>query len=155
VQSASLQTIRKRLADIRARIAAAEHRLAELENCAPDHAMSAMLIDSVTATLELLREHEARLESRRPDESRRQSPVTRVARRKTLRPPLCCQSLVAGAHTHAIPSCGSNLRVSGLRLATSVTRATELVQGWQGAQITVIFRANGWDASVSLREHEE
>jgi hypothetical protein len=59
-----MQTIRKRLADIRARIAEAEHRLAELENCAPDHAMSAMLIDSITATLELLREHAARLESR-------------------------------------------------------------------------------------------
>lgn len=59
-----MQTIRKRLADIRARIAEAEHRLAELESCAPDHGMTAMLIDSVTATLKLLREHEARLESR-------------------------------------------------------------------------------------------
>ena len=64
VQSASMQTIRKRLADIRARIAEADHRLAELENCARDRGMSRMLIDSVTATLELLREHEARLESR-------------------------------------------------------------------------------------------
>ena len=60
VQSASMQTIRKRLADIRARIAEADHRLAELENCARDRGMSTMLIDSVTATLELLREHEAR-----------------------------------------------------------------------------------------------
>jgi hypothetical protein len=32
------------LANIRVRIAEAAHRLAELENCAPDHAMSAMLI---------------------------------------------------------------------------------------------------------------
>jgi hypothetical protein len=63
-QSASMQTIRKRLADTRARIAEAEHRLAELENCAQDRGMSTMLIDNVTATLELLREHEARLESR-------------------------------------------------------------------------------------------
>jgi hypothetical protein len=46
------------------RIAEAAHRLAELENCAPDYAMAAVLIDSVTATLELLREHEIRLESR-------------------------------------------------------------------------------------------
>jgi len=60
VQSASVQTIRKRLAGIRARIAEADHRLAELENCAQDRGMSTMLIDSVTATLELLREHEAR-----------------------------------------------------------------------------------------------
>ena len=59
-----MQTIRKRLADIRARIAEAEHRLATLQSCAADHGMTAMLIDNVTATLKLLREHEARLESR-------------------------------------------------------------------------------------------
>ena len=64
VQSASMQSIPKRLADIRARIAEADRRLAELENGAPDHGMTAMLIDSVAATLKLLREYEARLERR-------------------------------------------------------------------------------------------
>jgi hypothetical protein len=93
VQSASVQTIRKRLADIRARIAEADHRLAELENCTRDRGMSTMLIDSVTATLELLSEHEARLESRGPGESRRQSPMTRRRAVENPAPAPCCQSL--------------------------------------------------------------
>ena len=53
-----------RLSDIRRRIAEAERRLAELESCAADHGMTSVLIDNVTATLQLLREHEARLEDR-------------------------------------------------------------------------------------------
>jgi hypothetical protein len=59
-----VQTIPKRLADVRARIAETQRRLAELENSALDHGMTAMLTDSVAVTLKLLREYEARLESR-------------------------------------------------------------------------------------------
>jgi hypothetical protein len=70
-----MQTVRERLPDIRRRIAEAERRLSELESCVADHGMTAMLIENVTATLQLLREHEARLESRlapvRASESRR------------------------------------------------------------------------------------
>jgi hypothetical protein len=70
-----MQMVRDRLSDIRRRIAEAERRLAELESCAADHGMTSVLIDNVTATLQLLREHEARLESRlapaRASENRR------------------------------------------------------------------------------------
>ena len=59
-----MQTFRNRLSDIRRRIAEAEHRLVELERSTQDRRLTAMLIDSVTATLKLLREHAARLESR-------------------------------------------------------------------------------------------
>ena len=59
-----MQTVRDRLSDIRRRIAEAERRLRELEGSPADHGMADMLIESVTATLKLLREHEARLESR-------------------------------------------------------------------------------------------
>ena len=59
-----MQTVPDRLSDIRRRIAEAERRLAELESCAADRGMTSVLIDSVTATLQLPREHEARLESR-------------------------------------------------------------------------------------------
>jgi hypothetical protein len=59
-----MQTVRDRLSDIRRRIAEAERRLSELEGCPADHGMTLMLIESVTATLKLLREHETRLESR-------------------------------------------------------------------------------------------
>jgi hypothetical protein len=61
-----MQTLSDRLPDIRRRIAEAEHRLGELASCPADRAMAAMLAESVTATLKLLREHEARLESRKP-----------------------------------------------------------------------------------------
>jgi hypothetical protein len=59
-----MQTVRDRLSDIRRRIAEAERRLVELESCAVNHGMTSVLIDNVTATLQLLREHEARLGNR-------------------------------------------------------------------------------------------
>jgi len=59
-----MQTVRDRLFDIRRRIAEAEHRLGELRRGTQDHGLTVILIENVSATLKLLREHEARLESR-------------------------------------------------------------------------------------------
>ncbi len=61
-----MQTPRDRLSDIRRRIAETERRLGELAGSPADRAMTAILAESVAATLKLLREHEARLESRMP-----------------------------------------------------------------------------------------
>jgi hypothetical protein len=64
VQSAGMQIIDERLADIDRRIADAEHRLTELESSAMDRALAAVLVDNVAVTLKLLRQHKARLEQR-------------------------------------------------------------------------------------------
>jgi hypothetical protein len=51
-----------KLADIDQRIAEGESRLAELRTSPMERAMASVLIENVTATLKLLREHKVRLE---------------------------------------------------------------------------------------------
>jgi hypothetical protein len=58
-----MQTVRDRLSDIRKRIAVAEQRLGEMRRSTQDRRLTAILIENVTATLTLLSEHEARLET--------------------------------------------------------------------------------------------
>ena len=58
-----MQTVRDRLSDIRRQIAEAEQRLGEMRRSTQDRRLTAILIENVTATLTLLREHEARLET--------------------------------------------------------------------------------------------
>jgi hypothetical protein len=65
-QSARMRSIADRLAEVIHRIADGERRLAELQGPgAEDDAVTAVLIENVTATLKLLRDHQARLERHR------------------------------------------------------------------------------------------
>jgi len=61
VQSIAMK-LNDKLADIDRRIAEGERRLAELRAAPMERAMASVLIENVTATLKLLREHKIRLE---------------------------------------------------------------------------------------------